>query len=179
MGTSAYIPAEFTPAEAQAELAADAARLAEQCRHLEDMLAASDRVADNQAMLIRDQKAERDQLRGQLVRTEAARAQLADDLTDTQARTSRRIAELESQLERAADIAVEKAVRNTELENELTGARVIIEARDNRVVQLEKALERRNGQLADASDAAESYRVERNAARAMIDAVARLIDSQD
>jgi chromosome segregation ATPase len=45
--------------------------------------------------------------------------------------------QLRSQLERATDIAVEKAVRVTELENELAGARVIIEARDSRVVQLE------------------------------------------
>jgi chromosome segregation ATPase len=47
-----------------------------------------------------------------------------------------------------------------ELMQELTGARVIIEARDSRVVQLESALERRNGQLADATEAAEEYRAE-------------------
>jgi chromosome segregation ATPase len=135
---------------------ADAERLA----HLEEMQVLNEQALADQARLIADQKAERDQLRGQLERTEAAHAQLAGDLTATQAGTSRRIAELESQLERATDIAVDKAVRVTELENELAGARVIIEARDSRVVQLESALERRNGQLADATEAAEEYRAE-------------------
>lgn len=178
MGTSAYIPAEFTRAEAQAELAADAERLAERCRHLEEMFVVSDQALADQAQIIRDQKAERDQLRGQLERTEAARAQLADDLTAMQARTSRRIAAL--------------AQGNAAMKNELAGARVIIEARDNRVAQLDLELDRQIEEAAElraalhraqdraqtASDAAESYRLERNAARATIDKVARLIDPE-
>jgi hypothetical protein len=58
--------------------------------HLEEMQVQTEQIQADQARLIADQKAERDQLRGQLERTEAARAQLAGDLTATQAATSRR-----------------------------------------------------------------------------------------
>lgn len=57
-----------------------------------------------------------------------------------------RIAELEGQLERAVDLAIASAVRVTELEAKM--------------VELTAALERRNGQLADATEAAESWRSE-------------------
>lgn len=88
-------------------------------------------------------------------------------ITDgTQERTdAERIAELEGQLERAVDSAIASAVRVTELEAKMA--------------ELTAALERRNGQLADATEAAESYRMERDAARATIDSIGRLIDPED
>jgi chromosome segregation ATPase len=126
------------------DLVQDLATLQRRNEHLEEMQVRASSALADQAQLIADQKAECDQLRGQLrERDEWFFARIA------------------------------------KLENELNGARVIIEARDNRVVQLESALERRNGQLADATDAAEAYRMERDAARATIDAVGRLIDPQD
>jgi chromosome segregation ATPase len=125
-------PAEFTRAEALAELVQDLAALQRRNEHLEAMQSRAEKVQADQAQLI-------------------------DELTQS----------LRIMREHRA-----------ELVNELAGARVIIEARDSRVVQLEEALERRNGQMADATEAAEAYRAERNAARATIDAVARLIDPE-
>jgi chromosome segregation ATPase len=107
------------------DLVQDLATLQRRNEHLEEMQVRASSALADQAQLIADQKAECDQLRGQLrERDEWFFARIA------------------------------------KLENELNGARVIIEARDNRVVQLESALERRNGQLADATEAAEAYRSE-------------------
>jgi chromosome segregation ATPase len=107
------------------DLVQDLATLQRRNEHLEEMQVRASSALADQAQLIADQKAECDQLRGQLrERDEWFFARIA------------------------------------KLENELAGARVIIEARDSRVVQLESALEQRNGQLADATEAAESWRSE-------------------
>jgi chromosome segregation ATPase len=117
-----------------------------------------DRWDDGEAERLADRVAHLEEMQVRNERTMADQAKLIRDQKDT-------IATLRATRERLAQ--------------ELAGARVIIEARDSRVAQLEKALERRNGQLADATDAAEAYRMERDAARATIDAVGRLIDPQD
>jgi prefoldin subunit 5 len=62
-----------------------------------------------------------------------------------------RIAHLEATAERLADRVRVESMARTAAERELAGARVIIEARDNRLAQLEAALERRNRQLATLS----------------------------
>lgn len=128
MGTSAYTPAEFTPAEANAELAADYARIAERCRHLEEMFVVSDQTMADQAKLI-----------GELTGSIRIVRDHRDDLMQ-----------------------------------ELTGARVIIEARDNRITQLDLELDRQIEEAAElrgalgraqdraltATEAAEEYRAE-------------------
>ena len=109
---------------------ADAERAAARITHLEEMLAATERIADDQAKLIRDQKAERDQLRGRL--------ELATNLFEVARRA---------------------------------GARALGEA-----TELRSALRQAQDRAQTASDAAEEYRLERNAARVTLDSIARLVD---
>jgi len=136
MGAFGGVPLDMDPVSGERwddGLEAEAPSAAERIAHLEWLLdRASGNLAD-QAKLIRDQKAERDQLRDQL----------------------------------------ERANRRFEVARS-AGSNAL-----GRVAELEMALEQRNDQLATATDAAEEYRMERDAARATIDAIGRLIDPQD
>lgn len=79
-------------------------------------------------------------------------------------RASDRIDHLEATAERLADrVRVESLAR---------------QAAEKRLAELDTALERMIGQWRTASDAAEAYRSERDAARATLDRIARLVDPE-
>jgi chromosome segregation ATPase len=161
-----------------ADLVQDLATLQRRNEHLEAMQVRNEQIQADQAQLIaeltesiRIVRDHRDEL---IVRSEEVTG-LKVALSDVRGQLERR----EDQVIGYQQSLSQANARVTELENELAGARVIIEARDSRMVQLEVALKQRNQHIADASDAAEAYRMERDAARATIDAVGRLIDPQD
>jgi multidrug efflux pump subunit AcrA (membrane-fusion protein) len=117
---------------------AAAERLAQRCRHLEEMFVRSDQVMADQAQLIAEQK-------------EALR--IVRDHRD----------------ELAGNVA-ELKVQVSQLE-----ARDLGQAED-RIAELEKALNQRNAQLSDTAEAAEAYRCELMEAKRVLRNIAELTD---
>lgn len=136
----------------------DAERAADRLRHLEEMFVRNNQVMADQAQLIADQKAERDQLR--LALSDAL--QVATDRGNALHARDARIAELEGQLGR-----------------ERRSVEVLLTQRDTAERQAETYAtdaERANARAQVAAEAAESYRVELMEAKRLLRNIAELSD---